>query len=167
MRRTFACCGRIAHQDCWKRQFLIADKPAPLGGAKCEDVVTFLKKDRMSPDHTASINVKAAADPTVDLRCDLCDMDLSTKVNQSETEKSDVKEHYVKKCPAVPGTANLGTMNRKEILERIAALSLIKKVGKLCETTNRDVKRVFVFTGKTASSSSEEVGVRPCENPPD
>ena len=43
--------------------FLLRDKTAQLGGAKCSDVTTYLKKDRFTPDETASVERKIQADP--------------------------------------------------------------------------------------------------------
>ena len=114
------------------------------------------------------LKLKKTEDPTVGLTCDLCHTDLSGKADQSEVDKLNRKEHYVKICPAVPGAVPSGRYSRKEILERIASLALIKKVGKSCISTNKDVKRVYVFTGSTDTSTSmKNGGPRPCEKPPD
>ena len=161
MRRSFTCCKKIAHQDCWKRQFLITGKPPPLGGAKCEDVVVYLKKDRFTADDTASVHKKTQNDPTKDLACDLCHASLESKSEVlSDPAPENRKEHYLKNCPAVPGPPLKERPSRKEILERIASLSLVKKLGKDGVVTS-DVKKPFVF-----SQRSERRNAAPRKGPP-
>ena len=139
----------------------------PLGGAKCEDVVTFLKKDRLTPDHTASEVKKPQIDPSENLECDLCHADLSRKASHSETEQVNIKEHYMAHCPAIPGPKVKERFSRKEILERIASLSLLKKVSNLSKNT--DVQDAFVFRGteEDASSSNRDGLQRSVAEPPD
>ena len=43
-KRVFGCCKRISHQGCWKRQFDLQNKISPLTGARCDQVVSYLKK---------------------------------------------------------------------------------------------------------------------------
>ena len=169
MRRSFTCCGKIAHQDCWKRQFLLMDKPAPLGGARCDDVGTFLKKDRFTPDYTASEEKKPQEDPSKDLKCDLCHTDLGKNQAQNESESTDLKEHYMRRCPAIPGAALNRPMSRSEILERIASLSLIKKICNSSGKTDGDISRPFVFSRKENDASSSIRDGLQCslEEPPD
>ena len=169
MKRTFSCCGKIAHQDCWKRQFMLKDMPAPLGAAKCRDVWTYLKKDRFTEDPTASEFKKQQSDPSENLSCDLCHTSLSRSNAASEGQTLNVKEHYLRNCPAVPGPILKRQLNRRELFDRIASLSLIKKIRNPIDDTGDTNDRVFNF-GRSVEercSSSRDGFQRSLEEPPD
>ena len=76
---------------------------APLGGAKCSDIFTYLKKDRFTPDQTASPDSKPQLDPTEGVSCDLCAKDISLLKKDNELVRVFKRSHYIKECTAVPG----------------------------------------------------------------
>ena len=58
---------------------------------------------------------------------------------------------YLSKCPAVPGIAPGPSANRLELLDRVAALGLIKRLGSVERVTDQNVKGVFRFSPKGGS----------------
>ena len=121
-----------------------------MGGAKCSDVVTYLKKDRFHCDETASATKRVQVDPTVDLKCDLCSVDISISSTDTAEQRVAKKHHYMMYCEAIPGP-KLSGENRKDILNRVAALSLVKKLSSMGSHTENVVNGVFHFTARRAS----------------
>ena len=130
---------------------MMQDKPAPLGGAVCLDVISYLKKDRFTPDVTASADKREQKDPTKDARCDLCSNGISIQPGDDESTTTRKKNHYVMECPAVPGVIPGPRASRLELLERVAALGLVKRLGTVERVTDQIVKGVFRFSPKGGS----------------
>ena len=130
---------------------------------------TYLRKDRFSPDLTASTVKKEQPDPSADLKCDLCHISLSRDSAANNGSGIDIKEHYIRNCPAVPGRALNRQLSRKEIFERIASLSLVKRLSERSENSNNANERVFVFGSRAEGrcSSSRDGFQRSLGEPPD
>ena len=163
-KRSFECCTKVSHIVCWKRQFIIRDKVSPLGGARCSDVVTYLKKDRMTADSTASPDKKEQANPFIDACCDICNTSL-----ENVSSDNNAKGHYLKVCPGIPGDIMKAGATRLEILERVAALSLVKRLGQIEKVSQRLVHDVFKFSRRkeNAGSSIVDGQQRSIKEPPD
>ena len=69
----------------------------------------------------------------------------------------------------MPGKALGRSLSRKEVFDRIAALSIVKRVCNSKGETNNDINRVFVFGGgeEDVISSIRDGLQRSLEEPPD
>ena len=150
--------------DCWKRQFIIRGKIAPLGGAVCSDVFTYLKKDRLTCDDTASADKRVQHDPFKNAECDLCDVNLTPDASG----KGD-KNHYLYTCCGVPGKPATPDSTREELLARIAAIGLRKRLGATDTITDTivGVATDAPIAVETTSGSNETRLPRSDKEPPD
>ena len=147
---------------------MIRGESAPLGGAKCSDVCTYLKKDRYTPDDTASPNRKPQLDPTKNVSCNLCDMDLSLHSNDNELVVIFKKSHYMFECSSVPGPPIFQGATRQDQLDRIAALGIRLRLTEEGFSTDNIENGVFRFTGYNVSAGSRRDGPqRSDKEPPD
>ena len=135
-RRNFGCCKRFSHNACWKRQFLVRGEIPLTKGAKCCQVSNYLKKDRFTIDCDVKTTKTLVEDPTDGLKCDLCMEDISGR-NQDSAILT--KNHYMSECKAIPGGPVLETASRKDLINRVAALGLVKRLGKVDRVSFDDV----------------------------
>jgi len=144
---TFTCCKKVAHKACWKRQFKIRGVLPPLGGARCNQVVSYLKKDRYNEDHEARGTRKESSGSIEAITCELCEDDLTVRPEDNECVVLAKKNHYVYACRQVPGEIPNFPASRANVLLRIAALGIVKKIGKtgrrgLPENSQNSVPRI-------------------------
>ena len=140
----------------------------PLGGAKCSDVCTYLKKDRYTSDESASPNRKPQIDPTKGVSCNLCDMDLSLKDEDNDLVVVFKKSHYMYECSAVPGRPIFQGATRQEQLDRIAALGIRLRLTEEGVSTDNFEKGVYRFAGYEMSAGPHRDGPQRSDvEPPD
>ena len=117
------CCQRFCHKDCWKAQNRTTTE------VNCELIATFLKKDRRTRDTDVRTSDRRAENPLDGLTCDLCNDIVKNEPDEKGTPHS-LRGHYMQKCKEIPSTPLRKGQNERQTMRRIAALGLIKRVGK-------------------------------------
>ena len=92
-------------------------------------MVSYLKKDRFTVDTTARSTYKIQENPLNDISCDVCSKVINFNSDDGPAVLDLKRNHYLSECTAVPGKPVGNTVERSVLLERIAALGLIKKLG--------------------------------------
>ena len=143
---TLTCCGKACHTECWKAQ--------QTKRKLCKYVRTFLKKDRITPNPEAVTTARVTADPSIGLSCDLCDIPLD------KNEPLDgLNGHYMSKCTEIPGTPLKSTPTNRQTMRRVAALGLVKRVGKIDRVMRTRTTSNLHITPTTQSSPTPSVHV--------
>ena len=144
---TLSCCSKICHEECWRAQHIKTKQ--------CKDIHTFLKKDKTTPNEEATTTNRITVDPTVGLSCDLCDRPLI----KDKGNDGDQTGHYLRECTAIPGTPPIPTPTQRQTVRRMAALGLIKRVGKTDRVMRSRITSNHHTTPTTPSSPTPSVYV--------
>jgi hypothetical protein len=153
---TMKCCMKEAHVKCW-----ISQKTKKKSGY-CRDIKYYMKRDGVTPDLKAQPYTKIIDDPMDHVKCDLCEVDLAIMDGDTETEKILKKQHYMRVCAAVPGNVVASNPTRSELIERVASLGIIKRVGKKYSLVRArgSFKLHSIFVPSTAAAQPGQVPAR-------